>query len=572
MNDIKKRKNIIFLLIFVIIAGLTIYKALFSSHITFYDESQYLVYSLQICNGSKLLIDDWNAAQLSGLITLPLVFLYKIIVGGTDGIILFSRMMYLTVKLAITCGIIFVYKKRNEKGPEYLLSLAVIFFIISPFNIDTFSYNSIVLLSLNILLIIMDLYDAKVSHIYIYIYIYAFITGLLVSIISICHPFCALGFFLVGLYLFGSRRIRNLKEESCISGTVMLAFGSGILAIGIYALGIIFNGSNLIELVLNLRYILSNPGHDVINGGVIYSFVTKIINCINEFRSTFPLETAIGLIIVVLAIVKKDNKQLIVSLDFVYTILSMAHILIKYGCRFGNNYIFAPFVFSTFVLVILDNERKYRYMYAISILCWLGVYIGSNTGVLTVWACHSLVVLFWLIIKKYDFQNKKKAYCSAAIIVLLLLMFTHFAINWNEWTNIEVSKNVVDVGPLKGTFLSDELYEDYSDCITDIDKVAEITDGRIVITGCCPLTYIRMDRSMGGTFYSEEYERLDEYLSLHDEGEFQIIFFPRGVWDTDNRKLTDEERNLLDKWMQGDYVVIEKGIGCFAVDEACLVQ
>ena len=106
LSDADKIKNIA---VFIAIA----FFALLSFRGAFYgiaspDESFYLTIPYRIINGDALFVDEWHASQLSSfLLWLPMK-LYISITGGTDGIVLFFRCLFVICQTAVSC---YTYKK-----------------------------------------------------------------------------------------------------------------------------------------------------------------------------------------------------------------------------------------------------------------------------------------------------------------------------------------------------------------------------------------------------------------------------------------------------------------------------
>ena len=63
------------------------------------DESYYLTVPHRLLFGDRLIVDDWHVSQLSSIFQYPFFFLYSRVTGGTDGIILYFRYVYIVIQL-----------------------------------------------------------------------------------------------------------------------------------------------------------------------------------------------------------------------------------------------------------------------------------------------------------------------------------------------------------------------------------------------------------------------------------------------------------------------------------------
>lgn len=103
------------------------------------DESFYALEAYRLTLGDHLFQSIWNATQLSAMLYSPIVAIYTSLTGGTTGIILFLRIVFLIILFAI--AILFYCAVRKKAGTLWaLLAVIPIFFFSQPL---TFSYNTI---------------------------------------------------------------------------------------------------------------------------------------------------------------------------------------------------------------------------------------------------------------------------------------------------------------------------------------------------------------------------------------------------------------------------------------------
>ena len=105
------------------------------------DEAFYLTVPHRLCLGDELFRDEWHLSQLSSFLTLPFVWLYRLINGSNDGIMLAARLNYVALH---SLAAIVVYLRLKKFGWA-ALPAALVFMLFTPFDMMCLSYNTIAL-------------------------------------------------------------------------------------------------------------------------------------------------------------------------------------------------------------------------------------------------------------------------------------------------------------------------------------------------------------------------------------------------------------------------------------------
>jgi len=122
------------------LAALLLYPRLFISA-DFTDEAYYVALPYSYLLGQRPYIDELSLAQNPGALLLPLVKGYVALSGGTSGIVLFFRHLFLL--LNFLCAV-FVWKAlQNEVSRPVAILSALLFFVYVPFGIFGVSYNTL---------------------------------------------------------------------------------------------------------------------------------------------------------------------------------------------------------------------------------------------------------------------------------------------------------------------------------------------------------------------------------------------------------------------------------------------
>jgi hypothetical protein len=109
------------------------------------DEAYYYLTAYRLSSGDRILVDVWEH-QFSALFTAPLIYIFQMVTGSLDGIILFLREAYLLFTIILLISL----RKRlelltNNSSSWYLTILMLLF---CPWSLATFSYNTLSLLFL----------------------------------------------------------------------------------------------------------------------------------------------------------------------------------------------------------------------------------------------------------------------------------------------------------------------------------------------------------------------------------------------------------------------------------------
>ncbi|MBQ6023237.1 MAG: hypothetical protein IJL25_09930 [Clostridia bacterium] len=103
------------------------------------DECFYLTVPQRILKGDRLIVDEWNLSQFTYLFTLPFYRLYTRLNGGTEGIVLASRYLFISFQIPVYC---FLYRKLRRYKAAAVLA-AVSFCAMVPQTMLALSYYTI---------------------------------------------------------------------------------------------------------------------------------------------------------------------------------------------------------------------------------------------------------------------------------------------------------------------------------------------------------------------------------------------------------------------------------------------
>lgn len=104
-----------------------------------YDEMFYLSVPYRLTQGDALIVNEWHPAQLAGFLTWPLMRAFLAINGGTEGIVLTFRYIYIAAHTLAAVCVYLILRKKNAAGA---VAAAISFYLFIPYYRLALSYNS----------------------------------------------------------------------------------------------------------------------------------------------------------------------------------------------------------------------------------------------------------------------------------------------------------------------------------------------------------------------------------------------------------------------------------------------
>ena len=213
-----------------------------------------------------------------------------------------------------------------------------------------------------------------------------------------------------------------------------------------------------------------------------------------------------------------------------------------------ENLIFIPFMWFALEQILYYKVPKYILPYIMILLSVVGVYFGTNTGILSTSAAMSnFAILSCFIAEDGESQylkkqqNKMQLYLMTVLILLTLLM--RLLIVWRDYFRIEDFQYYISSGPLSGTYTTEQVKNNYYNVINDFDSI-HLSENDILFCGThVPVAYLYSDLQYGTmsvAFSSLNYTRLNAYWELHLDKYPTVIYYNKLSY-------TDEESEFIDK-------------------------
>ena len=454
------------------------------------DESFYLTIARRLTQGDTLLIDEWHVSQLSSVLLYLPVWLFERLNGGTDGIYLALRYLFVAVQSLVSAA---VYLRLRQYGHAGAAAGALALAVYAPFGINALSYNSfgVLFLALAGALLVPAKEHSRTAYI---------LAGLCFAGAVLCCP------YLVLVYLSYSIAVVLLrKRPGCLPAFSPRAFGlftlgAALLAAAFFLIGL--SGADLSKLPAALRGIFSDPEH-VGQASFPLSLLLLLLRYpYHIFYRAHPLPGACLFLVFALALAARLDKhrERRAAAYFLAGALLTAAAEILYAVLWPQpNFLMYAVNVLALLCFMLTPPSDADTVRRLALLWWLPgmlysalVILGSNQGQYAVFSAAasavpcSIAVIFRTTKRIFP---EKRPLRAAALAVLLLLQIGGAAylryrnVFWGA--TIREQTEAITEGTHKGLIVEPEAAEEYAATQRVMAELARRSGGGrvLVLTG-----------------------------------------------------------------------------------------
>jgi len=318
------------------------------------DESFYLTIPYRLCQGDGLLAQEWHLTQLGGFLLLPIMKVFLAVNGGTEGIILAFRHIYVVVQ-AVTSAFIFIrLRKMHRPGAA---ACSVIFMIFAPYGIMALSYNSMGIIYLEAAMVIMLTAERARPVQFI-------IAGILFACAVLCCPYLLFLYVVYVITVILARVFRRGTEIriSAFRLRNWLFFTIGAAAIAVVFAAFVLRRASFSVIIAVLPSIMNDGAHE--SAGILKLVYTY-------FRSILALSLAADIgyaltaVITVAAIIDRKRREhalIYYSAATFVSVLTLLFIAVRCGYI---NYVMFPLNLMSVVCVIICGDEDIRRLFLV---------------------------------------------------------------------------------------------------------------------------------------------------------------------------------------------------------------
>gem|GEM_PF-1126882 len=569
MNGKNTRKNEYFYIdLAAVLLGVGLFAFFFATArlgIPTVDEADYC--NLRYIQGDIPFVEWWDPAQLFWFITSPIVKIYMLINGSTDGILLFMRYVFLS---ADALFYFFMYKKLRAYKTAGLVS-SLLFCAVAPQTILSVSYFTCAAFSFLAACLILIIDGREKSRITL------FFTGVMLAVGIMAEPFLIILYiiyiiFVIARELLKAKRTPIEKYSFLLNGRSCLWLTLGAFVVFAMLVAYLAYKGTFSRVFEMLQYIF---------GGVKYNSSSSFLNTAKLRQAiTFyrvPVAAGFAVLVVLCAVssfVKRSHKSVRLALFACSCVMSgFCWLRIFYGVFISSdrdlvlfiNYHGILYLVCAVIWYLLCDKKDARVsvMLFASVLYSAAVDAASSSvlgtgGALALFpGIHSFLLLAREALSKLKEKSseEKKTNIKAASGRIVggscVLLSAMCAAGFIFWQGSFVSLETIDSpienhiafssganepysvkltsGPFKGIITSEHIAEVYNNALTDLDEIKERTDGEpVLVYGFTPFAYLYMDLPYGshGAWYDGDIERHLKYWELFPERKPAYIYFP----------------------------------------------
>lgn len=339
------------------------------------DEPFYLTIPHRLSLGDVLIRDEWHLSQMSAFLTYPFTWMYMKITGGTTGIILASRFMY----IAMHCATSIVIYIRLRKFKISAVVASVLFFVFTPYNIMALSYNTMGLDLVALAGVLMATANPKKKASLLF-------SGLAFAGAVLCNPYLIFVYVLFALCMAVNRLCKVLKKEQSFFAQdyfslhtfLWFSVGAGILAV--ILLVFLLSRASFKELYESIPNLLTDPEHPSIP---ITTKLESYFKGIWEAAEFFFISVVAYNLLLFFMLVDKNLKKHRVA----YLIITCLIVLFAFS-RFSKNLvvddyndIMFPFIYlgiTSYVLTENKNNNIFVGLFCLGIFYSMAMCFSSN--------------------------------------------------------------------------------------------------------------------------------------------------------------------------------------------------
>lgn len=507
----------------VLFAGILIWRA----HYGFCqsDESFYISTAGRFASGDLVFVDEWHPTQLSSLITMPLYAIYTAIYHGTDGIILYFRVLYVlftAIEACAVCRLLYDGSGESRKAQLKALIPAIFLMLYCHLNIATLSYYT---LSFHFFILAFVIAYAGSSSA-----IKMIPGGICFALSVLSLPSLAVGYVIVTLILLcvciGVKKIRK----------PLMFFNLGILiTLAGFLIYIYASGNSIAGLLANLPYIMSDEEH-------LRGYVESFKVFFNAISDVFGKIYYLSIVLVILAMVSYVNlkekrlektpnaytKHLILMAD----LLLFIYFAILSGFHVGFiNTAFALFVFPLFFLTVKKDWFIFLTMFMGGLAVSMTYTFSSFCDLYVLSIGHGISAfggILLLLDYKYEekgsisgYKGLKKAEIAAlsAVLAVFLMMTMILRISYvYRDDRLQNLGSRLSAGPAAHLYTSAPHKEQYDSLLESIEKYRDAGED-ILFTKLLPWGYTASGLSVNAPDSWRNQissARLMQYYRAHD--------------------------------------------------------
>lgn len=376
------------------------------------DEIHGIASMLHILQGKKPFMTSWDVHPGWCLQVFLFGIYYKI--KGTEGIVFFSRLIYVSLSFfLISILIVFLNRKLEYKKGGFYFELLLLFTTITHVAGSGFQFNYNNISAYGLLTVSFLMIESKGKR----RNIFYFLLGIIMGCLCINYPYMIFIAVLLTIYIWAE----NVKDGVI---TKILLYAGGGVVVALCFMGWIFRGGSWNLFFTALKEILNSP-HETIKGNIDIRFVYKVF--IIPLRDVLRYQYLLLIYILVQCtesvLSRRTHRRF--SLHLVIFCVYVATIAIHYNI--ADQYAFSVKLFiASLVWICVDKGlelKKYALYFEFAFaFCILYGFASDNKNVLIGVHITTLIIVFATSRAIIDRLRTEKDFVRAFVSITMFIV------------------------------------------------------------------------------------------------------------------------------------------------------
>ncbi len=430
------------------------------------DEPFYLSVPYRMVNGDALFLHEWNLSQMTGILLYPLMKLYMVFHGTTEGIILNFRHIYILVDVLV-CTLFYINIKKYSHVAAIVYSIA--FLLYAPLNIMALSYNTIGIMCMTMVSLLVLENGAWYRF---------YIAGILYACAVLCNPYLAI----IYIIFFVSILVIKNKDNRRIHLKQFGFYTLGIFTLLVIWMIAVFSKISVGEFITSLSPILKgDAGHTAELWKKPFTFLIEVFLVYKASLIVYILYVVLMFMAEKATSEKRNRYTIIATLATVVNIFFVSERL-----NFTVNSFTMPISALCLYLVIVYrkqlNLNVFKKMWLPGLVYAFTLQVASDNGIATITIAGTLMMLAGLIylsdvyrIIKSESKEQELRIFKVIIAGLficqigIMAVFRWIGIYWDDPINYQ--NTYISEGPEKGIIASKERADEYKVIYDEVQKL-----------------------------------------------------------------------------------------------------
>lgn len=558
------KDDIIFIAGAAVCVGLLLYKSLFS--VGFDDEGLWILNALRFVRGDRMLVDDWHVSQLSAFVLYPFVWVFVRLNGSAEGLILFSRIVYVLFKAIVGAA---VYITLRSYGKNAVVTALLFLIHESVWTYFIVYYNTELLLFGECLtLLLFSCAKGGGTR------LKAFFIGVFSALCVIACPYTVVLFAAYTVAAAIGAVKRKVKARETFGFSLLTVRGWLIVTAGVTCVALIFlvflmRNNSLGDIVKNLPMVFYDDEYrDGVFSGLI-ELVHEVMYHLGHVAKVIPWWASLaGAVVFAAAVIDKGRMKrrlIYVSLMAAVCLFGTVHAYAAGRgaagadgvalCRRYETLIFASFASICYLLTKDRDKRVFRCLFISGLMLTALRTMESDMfysagDIIAPIAITGATLMILRFIDEVREEAPSRALARGAVVFAVLIFAVQFC--WRidvlrslhsfaeyEYGDNSVTEDRMSVkltrGPMKGLYVVEEDAGSYNGTLEDLDLIRSSCSGPIMVPDEFCWIYMYLDDmpmgSYSGYIVSEKWVDFDSkkmrlYYDYHPERYPTAIYIP----------------------------------------------